>query len=61
MKVACEQLVRDGAASATVIRPGLIVGPGDPTGRFTYWPARLADTAGHPRCCCPASRTTRCR
>jgi 2'-hydroxyisoflavone reductase len=43
MKVACEQLVRDGAASATVIRPGLIVGPGDPSGRFTYWPARMAD------------------
>ena len=41
MKVACEQLVRDGAARAFVVRPGLIVGPGDPTGRFTYWPARL--------------------
>ena len=43
MKVACEQLVRDRAASWTIVRPGLIVGPGDPTGRFTYWPARLAD------------------
>lgn len=43
MKVACEQAVRDGAASATVVRPGLIVGPGDPTGRFSYWPARLAE------------------
>lgn len=43
MKVACEQIVRAGVASATVIRPGLIVGPGDPSGRFTYWPARLAD------------------
>jgi nucleoside-diphosphate-sugar epimerase len=43
MKVACEQIARDGAASATVIRPGLIVGPGDPSGRFTYWPARMAD------------------
>ena len=26
----------------TVVRPGLIVGPHDPTGRFTYWPLRLA-------------------
>ncbi len=45
MKVACEQLVRDGAASSVVVRPGLIVGPDDPTGRFTYWPARLARLA----------------
>src|SRR4051795_5665253 len=42
MKVACERIVLDGAASAMVIRPGLIVGPGDPSGRFTYWPKRLA-------------------
>lgn len=42
MKVACEQIVLDGAASAMVVRPGLIVGPDDPTGRFTYWPRRLS-------------------
>ena len=42
MKVACERAVLDGAASAMVMRPGLIVGPEDPTGRFTYWPRRLA-------------------
>ncbi|GAB3200637.1 SDR family oxidoreductase [Nocardioides hungaricus] len=53
MKVACEDLVRAGAVSCTVVRPGLIVGPGDPTGRFTYWPVRLADgdevlAPGHP-------------
>jgi 2'-hydroxyisoflavone reductase len=26
----------------TVIRPGLIVGPNDPSDRFTYWPVRVA-------------------
>jgi 2'-hydroxyisoflavone reductase len=25
-----------------LVRPGLIVGPHDPTGRFTYWPDRIA-------------------
>jgi 2'-hydroxyisoflavone reductase len=28
--------------AATIIRPGLIVGPGDPSDRFTYWPVRLS-------------------
>ncbi|MFT3957276.1 MAG: NAD-dependent epimerase/dehydratase family protein [Piscinibacter sp.] len=27
---------------ATIVRPGLIVGPHDPTGRFTHWPLRVA-------------------
>ncbi len=45
MKVACENIVRAGTTSALVIRPGLIVGPGDPSGRFTYWPARFAQAA----------------
>ena len=42
MKVACEQAVQERAASSVIVRPGLIVGPGDPTGRFAYWPQRLA-------------------
>jgi 2'-hydroxyisoflavone reductase len=29
-------------AQALIIRPGLIVGPRDPTDRFTYWPVRIA-------------------
>ncbi|GAA1983562.1 SDR family oxidoreductase [Isoptericola halotolerans] len=49
MKIACEQLVRDGVASAAVVRPGLIVGPGDPTGRFAYWPARMRRVLEDPR------------
>ena len=32
--------------AVTVIRPGLIVGPGDATDRFSYWPVRLAND-GH--------------
>jgi 2'-hydroxyisoflavone reductase len=31
-------------ARCAVVRPGLIVGPHDPTDRFTYWPRRLAET-----------------
>lgn len=42
MKVACEEIVQSQVASSTVVRPGLIVGPGDPTGRFAHWPQRLA-------------------
>ena len=42
-KVACEQMVQTGAAEALVVRPGLIIGPGDPSGRFTYWAERLAE------------------
>jgi len=44
LKAACEDVVRDVFGdAATIVRPGLIVGPHDPTGRFTYWPRRIAD------------------
>jgi 2'-hydroxyisoflavone reductase len=42
LKVACERVVQTGFGSdAVVVRPGLIVGPHDPTNRFTYWVRRL--------------------
>ncbi len=41
LKVLCEREVeRAFLGRSLVIRPGLIVGPHDPTGRFTYWPVR---------------------
>jgi 2'-hydroxyisoflavone reductase len=44
LKALCEAAVtaRFGEAHSLLIRPGLIVGPHDPTQRFTYWPARVA-------------------
>ena len=43
LKALCEEAVlQTFAERGLVIRPGLIVGPHDPTGRFTYWPHRLA-------------------
>lgn len=42
LKAECEDIVRERFPNAFVPRPGLIVGPWDPTGRFTYWPLRLA-------------------
>ncbi|MGB8983877.1 MAG: NAD-dependent epimerase/dehydratase family protein, partial [Anaerolineales bacterium] len=42
-KAVCEQIVRDNYGErALIVRPGLIVGPHDPTDRFTYWPVRVA-------------------
>jgi 2'-hydroxyisoflavone reductase len=43
LKALCEAEVEDVfGGRALIVRPGLIVGPNDPTGRFTYWPHRLA-------------------
>src|SRR5579885_1714759 len=43
LKADCEDVVRERFPNAFVPRPGLIVGPWEPTGRFTYWPQRFAD------------------
>jgi 2'-hydroxyisoflavone reductase len=43
LKALCEDVVTDVYGErALIVRPGLIVGPHDPTGRFTYWPHRIA-------------------
>jgi nucleoside-diphosphate-sugar epimerase len=42
LKAACEQAAQAGFAGRTlVVRPGLIVGPHDPSGRFTWWLQRV--------------------
>jgi 2'-hydroxyisoflavone reductase len=43
LKVLCEKAVEEALPGRTLItRPTLIVGPDDPTDRFTYWPVRFA-------------------
>lgn len=44
LKVACEDDVRARWGDrATIVRPGIVAGPHDPTDRFTYWARRSAD------------------
>jgi 2'-hydroxyisoflavone reductase len=43
LKALCEKAAETAMPGrVAVVRPGLIVGPRDPTDRFTYWPARAA-------------------
>jgi 2'-hydroxyisoflavone reductase len=43
LKALCEKAVEAVFHDrALILRPGLIVGPYDPTDRFTYWPVRVA-------------------
>jgi 2'-hydroxyisoflavone reductase len=44
LKAACEGVVEELFSDrGTSVRAGLIVGPHDPTDRFTYWPVRIAE------------------
>jgi 2'-hydroxyisoflavone reductase len=44
LKVSSERAVQAAFGDrCAIVRPGLIVGPHDPTDRFTYWPRRLAE------------------
>ena len=44
LKALCEREVREAYGErATIVRPGLLVGPGDPRGQFTYWPLRIRE------------------
>ncbi len=44
LKALCEAEVQAAfPAGALIIRPGMIVGPDDPTDRFLYWPDRMAE------------------
>ena len=48
-KAAAEASVRTAFGDrAAIVRPGLIVGPGDPTDRFGYWVGRFALAATEP-------------
>lgn len=43
LKALCEQAATEATGGrALTVRAGLIVGPHDPTDRFTYWPVRVA-------------------
>ncbi|MBB5235832.1 SDR family oxidoreductase [Deinococcus budaensis] len=43
LKVTCEHIVEEVCGErATVLRPQIVAGPHDPTGRYTYWVDRIA-------------------
>jgi 2'-hydroxyisoflavone reductase len=44
LKALCEKAAEAACpGKACLVRPGLIVGPGDDSCRFTYWPVRIAE------------------
>lgn len=44
LKVLCEEALAElyPSENRLIVRPGIVVGPDDPTDRFTYWLARMA-------------------
>jgi 2'-hydroxyisoflavone reductase len=57
LKALCERAVSETFGErALLVPPGLIVGPHDPTGRFSYWPHRIA-RGGEVLAPAPAERT----
>ena len=43
LKALCEEAVQEVFGQrANIVRPGYIVGPGDPSDRWTYWPVRVS-------------------
>lgn len=43
LKALCEEAVQEVFGErANIVRPGFIVGPGDPSDRWTYWPVRVS-------------------
>ncbi|CAN5415822.1 SDR family oxidoreductase [soil metagenome] len=49
LKVACEQEAADAFGDRlTVVRPGIVAGPHDPTDRLTWWVRHLGDSTGMP-------------
>ena len=49
LKALCEDAAFEGFGERCLVsRPGLLVGPHDPTGRFTWWAERFARAAADP-------------
>ena len=59
LKAGCEHVIESTYGSrCTIVRPHIVVGPGDSTDRFTYWAGRASRAAA--KCSHPAAPTTRC-
>ena len=49
-KILCERAVKENfSGGVLIVRPGIMVGPRDPSDRFTYWPLRFARALSDPQ------------